>query len=48
MPGEPEIELDHFVIGVSDCGRSNAFYRSVLGAELVSDLCFAWRGSVTS
>ncbi len=35
MPGEPEIELDHFVIGVSDWERSNAFYRDVLGAELI-------------
>jgi catechol 2,3-dioxygenase-like lactoylglutathione lyase family enzyme len=27
--------LDHVVIAVSDWGRSNAFYRDVLGAELV-------------
>jgi catechol 2,3-dioxygenase-like lactoylglutathione lyase family enzyme len=27
--------LDHVVIAVSDWERSNAFYRSVLGAELV-------------
>jgi catechol 2,3-dioxygenase-like lactoylglutathione lyase family enzyme len=27
--------LDHCVIAVSDWGRSNAFYRAVLGAELV-------------
>jgi catechol 2,3-dioxygenase-like lactoylglutathione lyase family enzyme len=29
------VRLDHFVIHVSDWGRSNAFYRDVLGAELV-------------
>jgi catechol 2,3-dioxygenase-like lactoylglutathione lyase family enzyme len=29
------IKLDHCVIGVSDWDRSNAFYRDVLGAELV-------------
>ena len=29
------INLDHCVIHVSDWGRSNAFYRDVLGAELV-------------
>jgi catechol 2,3-dioxygenase-like lactoylglutathione lyase family enzyme len=28
-------ELDHVVIAVSDWGRSNAFYRDVLGAEVV-------------
>ena len=27
--------LDHLVISVSDWARSNAFYRDVLGAELV-------------
>jgi catechol 2,3-dioxygenase-like lactoylglutathione lyase family enzyme len=27
--------LDHVVIAVSDWERSNAFYRDVLGAELV-------------
>ena len=32
---EREIELDHVVIAVSDWERSNAFYRDVLGAELV-------------
>ncbi|MDQ4126795.1 MAG: VOC family protein [Actinomycetota bacterium] len=32
MPG---IRLDHCVIHVSDWGKSNAFYRDVLGAELV-------------
>jgi catechol 2,3-dioxygenase-like lactoylglutathione lyase family enzyme len=30
-----EIRLDHVVIAVSDWERSNAFYRDVLGAELV-------------
>lgn len=29
------VELDHCVIHVSDWERSNAFYRDVLGAELV-------------
>lgn len=29
------ISLDHCVIHVSDWGRSNAFYRDVLGAELI-------------
>jgi catechol 2,3-dioxygenase-like lactoylglutathione lyase family enzyme len=28
--------LDHFVIAVSDWERSNAFYRDVIGAEVVS------------
>ena len=32
---EGEIELDHVVIAVSDWERSNAFYRDVLGAELI-------------
>ena len=31
----PEVRLDHCVIHVSDWERSNAFYRDVLGAELV-------------
>jgi catechol 2,3-dioxygenase-like lactoylglutathione lyase family enzyme len=31
------IALDHVVIHVSDWERSNAFYRDVLGAELVRD-----------
>jgi catechol 2,3-dioxygenase-like lactoylglutathione lyase family enzyme len=31
------IRLDHVVIKVSDWGRSNAFYRSVLGAELIGE-----------
>lgn len=30
-----KIKLDHCVVHVSDWDRSNAFYRSVLGAELV-------------
>ena len=30
-----ELTLDHCVIAVSDWDRSNAFYRDVLGAELV-------------
>jgi catechol 2,3-dioxygenase-like lactoylglutathione lyase family enzyme len=32
-----EISLDHCVIHVSERTRSNAFYRDVLGAELVGD-----------
>ena len=32
-----EIRLDHCVMHVSDRARSNAFYRDVLGAELVGD-----------
>jgi catechol 2,3-dioxygenase-like lactoylglutathione lyase family enzyme len=31
----PNVELDHCVIHVSDWERSNAFYRDVLGADLV-------------
>ncbi len=31
----PDVKLDHCVIHVSDWERSNAFYRDVLGAELV-------------
>jgi catechol 2,3-dioxygenase-like lactoylglutathione lyase family enzyme len=31
----PRLELDHVVIAVSDWERSNAFYRDVLGAEVV-------------
>ncbi len=31
----PAIHLDHCVIHVSDWARSNAFYRDVLGAEIV-------------
>lgn len=32
-----DIRLDHCVVHVSDRARSNAFYRDVLGAELVGD-----------
>lgn len=32
----PRVGLDHCVIHVSDWPRSNAFYRDVLGAEVVS------------
>ena len=31
----PEIRLDHCVVHVSDWEKSNAFYKDVLGAELV-------------
>jgi catechol 2,3-dioxygenase-like lactoylglutathione lyase family enzyme len=31
----PDVRLDHCVVHVSDWERSNAFYREVLGAELV-------------
>jgi catechol 2,3-dioxygenase-like lactoylglutathione lyase family enzyme len=31
----PPIKLDHCVIHITDWERSNAFYRDVLGAELV-------------
>ncbi len=31
----PRVELDHCVIHISDWERANAFYRDVLGAELV-------------
>jgi len=37
----PSIKLDHCVIHVSDWERSNAFYRDVLGAELVK-VGFGW------
>jgi catechol 2,3-dioxygenase-like lactoylglutathione lyase family enzyme len=30
------VTLDHFVIAVSDWERSNAFYRDVIGAEVVA------------
>ncbi len=33
----PDVQLDHVVIHVSDRRRSNAFYRDVLGAELIGD-----------
>jgi catechol 2,3-dioxygenase-like lactoylglutathione lyase family enzyme len=31
----PRVRLDHVVIAVSDFGRSNAFYRDVLGVEVL-------------
>jgi catechol 2,3-dioxygenase-like lactoylglutathione lyase family enzyme len=31
----PPVRLDHVVIAVSDWERSNAFYRDVLGAEVI-------------
>jgi catechol 2,3-dioxygenase-like lactoylglutathione lyase family enzyme len=31
----PEVHIDHVVIAVSDPDRSHAFYRDVLGAEIV-------------
>jgi catechol 2,3-dioxygenase-like lactoylglutathione lyase family enzyme len=31
----PRVTLDHFVIAVTDWERSNAFYRDVIGAEVV-------------
>src|SRR5947209_10812906 len=34
-PYASPVQLDHVVIAVSDWKRSNAFYRDVLGAELV-------------
>jgi len=37
-------KLDHCVIHVSDWGRSNAFYRDVMGAELIKrETGFAYR-----
>jgi catechol 2,3-dioxygenase-like lactoylglutathione lyase family enzyme len=30
-----DVRLDHCVIAVSDWRRSNAFYRDILGAELL-------------
>ena len=35
MRAVPPVELDHAVIAISDWERSNAFYRDVVGAELV-------------
>jgi len=32
-----EIEFDHVVIHVSDWERSNAFYRDVIGAEVIAN-----------
>jgi catechol 2,3-dioxygenase-like lactoylglutathione lyase family enzyme len=38
------VELDHFVIAVTDWERSNAFYRDVVGAEVVErDAGFVYR-----
>ncbi|HEX5956787.1 MAG TPA: VOC family protein [Solirubrobacterales bacterium] len=34
-PGRALAHLDHVVIAVSDWERSNAFYRDLLGAELI-------------
>ena len=36
MPRQ-NVRLDHCVIHVSEWGRSNRFYRDVLGAELIGD-----------
>ncbi len=38
----PRSKLDHCVIHVTDWNRSNAFYRDVLGAELVDRANGAW------
>ncbi|SEM78503.1 Catechol 2,3-dioxygenase [Methylobacterium sp. UNC300MFChir4.1] len=35
VPLSPAIHLDHCVIHVSDWARSNAFYRDVVGAEIL-------------
>jgi catechol 2,3-dioxygenase-like lactoylglutathione lyase family enzyme len=35
LPRVSRFRLDHCVIGVSDWDRSDAFYRDVLGAELI-------------
>ena len=37
-----EVALDHVVVAVSDWERANAFYRDVLGAELVDVGPGAW------
>jgi catechol 2,3-dioxygenase-like lactoylglutathione lyase family enzyme len=34
-PDHPRVSLDHCVVHVSDWVRSNTFYRTVLGAEVV-------------
>ena len=36
FPRKPVAGLDHVVIGVSEWERANAFYRDVLGAEVVA------------
>jgi catechol 2,3-dioxygenase-like lactoylglutathione lyase family enzyme len=38
----PSIRLDHCVIHVSDWARSNAFYRDVMGAELIDRGVNGW------
>jgi catechol 2,3-dioxygenase-like lactoylglutathione lyase family enzyme len=38
----PPITFDHCVVAVSDWERSNAFYRAVLGAELVERGASGW------
>jgi ribonuclease HI/catechol 2,3-dioxygenase-like lactoylglutathione lyase family enzyme len=44
LDAERTLRLDHVVIAVSDWDRSNAFYRDVLGAEVVErDGGFAYR-----
>ncbi len=35
IPTRPAVHLDHCVIHVSDWARSTAFYRDVLGAEVI-------------
>ena len=35
MAADPSVTLDHCVVHVADWERSNAFYRTVLGAEVV-------------
>jgi catechol 2,3-dioxygenase-like lactoylglutathione lyase family enzyme len=35
LPRKPVVGLDHVVIAVSDWGRSNAFYRDVVGADVI-------------
>jgi catechol 2,3-dioxygenase-like lactoylglutathione lyase family enzyme len=37
-----QTKLDHCVIHISDWGRSNSFYRDVLGAELIDRGGGAW------
>jgi catechol 2,3-dioxygenase-like lactoylglutathione lyase family enzyme len=34
-PAGPRLDLDHSVLAVSDWERSNAFYRDVLGVEVI-------------
>jgi catechol-2,3-dioxygenase len=35
------VRLDHLVIAVSDAGRSNAFYRDVVGSRWFADISSA-------